>query len=187
MSWAGLERVARIKGLGYLKNLNFDPVLGRDRALEAIEAATRAGSIRNGPKDPSFDAALSLASILRLPRPELCLKTVEGIRTHLALGPEEFNQSFFYRYIRKDDFGQPHSAFVICSFWVAQALAGLGKKEDARKILEDAVKAANHLGLLSEHYLPASQSQFGNFPQAYSHVGLINAAFALSPPWSDVL
>jgi GH15 family glucan-1,4-alpha-glucosidase len=46
---------------------------------------------------------------------------------------------------------------------------------------------ANHLGLLSEHFVPDTRTQLGNFPQAYSHVGLINAAFAVSPPWTSVL
>lgn len=185
MCWAGLERASRIKGHGYLKSLSFDMVSARDRALRAVEAATQNGSLRNGPTDPSFDAALSLAAILRLPRNELCLATVQEIQKHLALGSDE--ASFFYRYTRKDDFGSPSSAFVICSFWIAQALAKLGQRDQAQKILEDVVTAANHVGLFSEHYLPTRRTQLGNFPQAYSHVGMINAAFAVSPPWNEVL
>jgi GH15 family glucan-1,4-alpha-glucosidase len=46
---------------------------------------------------------------------------------------------------------------------------------------------ANGVGLFAEHFVPETRVQLGNFPQAYSHVGLINAAFAVSPPWSDVL
>jgi GH15 family glucan-1,4-alpha-glucosidase len=186
MCWAGLERVCRINKNNYLKNIAFDVAAARDRALRAVEAATQAGSLRNGPNDLSFDAALSLSAILRLPNSELCLRTVQDIQTNLALGVGN-NQAFFYRYIRKDDFGKPGSAFVICSFWIAQALAQLGQKDLARTIFESALGAANHVGLLSEHYLPSSRAQLGNFPQAYSHVGLINAAFALSPSWSDVL
>jgi GH15 family glucan-1,4-alpha-glucosidase len=53
--------------------------------------------------------------------------------------------------------------------------------------MANVVTAANSVGLFSEHYLPQQRLQLGNFPQAYSHVGLINAAFALSPPWGDVL
>ncbi|TLY39697.1 MAG: hypothetical protein E6K59_11820 [Nitrospirae bacterium] len=76
---------------------------------------------------------------------------------------------------------------MICSFWIAQALARLGRTAEAKEILAGVLTAANGLGLFSEHFLPATQTQCGNFPQAYSHVGLINAAFAVSPPWSEVL
>ncbi|OGW51174.1 MAG: hypothetical protein A2V62_01690 [Nitrospirae bacterium RBG_19FT_COMBO_58_9] len=89
--------------------------------------------------------------------------------------------------MREDDFGKPEAAFVICSFWIAQALARVGRIPEARTILEQVLLAANHVGLFSEHFVPATHTQCGNFPQAYSHVGLINAAFAVSPPWSDVL
>lgn len=117
MCWAGLDRTSRIQNYGYLKNLAFDPILARDRALAAIEGAVKDGSLRNGPSDPSFDAALSLAAILRLPRDQLCLETVRDIQKHLALGSTRPSSSFFYCYVRNDDFGNPGSAFVICSFF----------------------------------------------------------------------
>ena len=50
-----------------------------------------------------------------------------------------------------------------------------------------ALTAANELGLLSEHFIPKESRQIGNYPQAYSHVGLINAAFSVSPSWNEVL
>jgi hypothetical protein len=79
------------------------------------------------------------------------------------------------------------SAFVICSFWVIQSLARLGKTQEANDLLHGMIEAANHVGLFSEHYLPSSHQQLGNFPQAYSHVGMINATFSVSPPWSNIL
>ncbi len=184
MCWAGLERISRIQNFNYLKNTSFDILAARDRAHAAIVAATKEGSIRNGPTDSSLDSALSLSAILRLPNNTLCLKTIQDIRKNLAL---DSDTNFFYRYTRKDDFGKPRSAFLICSFWIAHALARLGEKEEAKRVFENALTSANHVGLLSEHYLPSSKTQLGNFPQAYSHVGLINAAFAISPPWSEVL
>ncbi len=187
MSWAGLERIARIQAKGYLKSVPFDVAAARDRALGAIDLATLEGSIRNGPNDSNFDASLCLSAILGMPKAQICLNTVDRIREHLRVGAEGANSSFFYRYVRKDDFGNPKSAFVICSFWIAQALAKLGRKTEAQNVLENASNAANHLGLLSEHYLPSTRTQLGNFPQAYSHVGLINAAFAVSPPWNEIL
>ncbi|MBI2519977.1 MAG: glycoside hydrolase family 15 protein [Bdellovibrio sp.] len=187
MNWAGLERTLRIQNNGHLKLSQFNAKDAQDQAFAAVEKAAREGSIRNGPNDTSFDSALSLATILRFPREKLCLATVRDIQKHLALGTSRPQSSFFYRYIRNDDFGKPSSAFVICSFWLAQALARLGYKKEASDILEDAIQASNHLGLFSEHYRPHSRTQLGNFPQAYSHVGLINAAFAVSPPWSEIL
>lgn len=62
-----------------------------------------------------------------------------------------------------------------------------GRLEEGRLVLKGATRAANSLGLYSEHYDPRTNEQLGNFPQAYSHVGLINAAFACSPPWNEVL
>lgn len=186
-AWAGLERATRLQSAGHLSGLPPDCAKARDRALVALDQAVVDGSLRNGPNDPSHDAALSLAAILRLPRDGVVLSTVRAIQENLALGKAAPDSSFFYRYVRGDDFGHPRSAFVICSFWIAQALAQLGQSEEALSILRDASRAANHLGLLSEHFHPLQRKQLGNFPQAYSHVGLINAAFAVSPPWSQIL
>jgi len=181
MCWAGLDRAARIRPMD-------EEISGAcARALRAVERGVIEGSLRNGPNDPTPDAALSLAGVLRLPNPTLVQTTLTCIQRELALGPERPQSSFFYRYVRKDDFGRPESAFLICSFWVAQALARVGRIEEARAMVRDALGAANPLGLLAEHFDPATRTQLGNFPQAYSHVGLINAAFAVSPPWSEVL
>jgi len=57
----------------------------------------------------------------------------------------------------------------------------------ARQMMSDVMGAANDLGLFSEHFVPGARQQAGNFPQAYSHIGQINAAFSISPSWSDVL
>ncbi len=187
MSWAGLERAVRIQHRGYLKDFPLDFTRARDRAETAVEKAKIDASIRNGPADSNYDAALALASVLRFPNEKLCLETIRDIQKHLAIDTKRPQSSFFYRYLRQDDFGKPASAFVICSFWIAQGLARLGYREEARAILQDAVGGANHVGLFSEHFLPAAPTQLGNFPQAYSHVGLINAAFAVSPSWSEVL
>jgi GH15 family glucan-1,4-alpha-glucosidase len=149
--------------------------------------AVREGSVRNGPDDPSHDAALAQLAILGYPDRKLCESTLSHIVQDLSLKRDRKNTGFFYRYVREDDFGKPEGAFVVCSLWIAQALARLGSIDDARAILDRVVSAGNHVGLLSEHFIPRTNEQCGNFPQAYSHVGLINAAFAVSPPWSDVL
>lgn len=185
MCWAGIERIERIQKRGFLKNLKFDPKVEREKAEKAILNAVKNGVLTNGPTDGTMDSALSLLSVLRFPGQDLAQSTLTEIRKVLAADGK--GECFLYRYIRGDDFGKPDSAFVICSFWVAQGLAQLGRKEEARQILTRLLDAANEVGLYSEHFKPAQKRQLGNFPQAYSHVGMINAAFEASPPWSDIL
>lgn len=91
----------------------------------------------------------------------------------------EIEKGFLLRYKHADDFGQQKSAFLVCSFWLAEALIYLGQIDEAQVIFNNLLKTHNHLGLMSESYDTASGSQWGNFPQTYSHVGLINCAFAL--------
>jgi GH15 family glucan-1,4-alpha-glucosidase len=187
LCWAGLERLERIRRAGYLKTISQDLTADRQRAAKALLRAVRDGSVRNGPNDPSHDAALAQLAILGYPDRRLCESTLRHIVQELSLTRARQSTGFFYRYVREDDFGKPDGAFVVCSLWIAQALARLGEIDEGRAILDRVVTAGNHVGLLSEHFIPRTNEQCGNFPQAYSHVGLINAAFALSPPWSDVL
>ena len=187
MCWAGLERLERIKRAGFLTSLSLDLGAERIRAGEALLRATKAGAIRNGPHDDSYDASLSQMSVLGYPNESLCDATTTHVARELSLQKDGQGTGFFYRYVRRDDFGRPDGAFVICSFWVAQALARLGRLAQARTILWQVMDGSNSLGLFAEHYVPSTRTQSGNFPQAYSHVGLINAAFAASPSWSDVL
>tara|TARA_R110002050_G_scaffold94194_1_gene196191 strand:+ start:2332 stop:4119 length:1788 start_codon:yes stop_codon:yes gene_type:complete len=85
-------------------------------------------------------------------------------------------KGLFYRYLAEDDFGKPKTTFLICGFWYAEALACVGRLDDAMEAFEELVSYSNHLGLLSEDINAADGSMWGNFPQAYSHVGLVNAA-----------
>jgi GH15 family glucan-1,4-alpha-glucosidase len=183
MCWAGLDRAQRIQSRGYLQNVGVDLAAERARAEAALGSAILEGSLRNGPKDASFDAALLQLPILRYPNAEIGKATVDKIVHELSLK----EPGYLYRYKRNDDFGMPQSAFVICSFWLVQAYASLGNVSAAAQAMKHACKASNTLGLFSEHYLPESEEQCGNFPQAYSHVGLINAAFSISPPWEHFL
>ncbi|MBB5394758.1 glycoside hydrolase family 15 protein [Mucilaginibacter sp. AK015] len=86
----------------------------------------------------------------------------------------------FYRYIHSDDFGKPKTTFLICAFWYVEALACVGRIDDAIKEFEKLMKYCNHLLLFSEDVDEATGSQWGNFPQAYSHVGLMNAAYRIA-------
>ena len=86
----------------------------------------------------------------------------------------------FYRYLHSDDFGKPKTTFLICAFWYVEALACVGRMDDAVKEFENLLKYSNHLLLFSEDVDEATGSQWGNFPQAYSHVGLMNAAYRIA-------
>ena len=86
---------------------------------------------------------------------------------------------FVFRYVNDDDFGCPETAFLICSFWLVDALVLAGQKDEARKYFEELLKCRNHLGLLSEDIHPESNQLLGNFPQAYSHVAIITSALLL--------
>lgn len=185
MLWAGLERLSRIQRIGFLPDLKIDVAAECQRAEQAVMVAAKQGILRSTADGMNADSALSHLCLLRFPDRGLSQKTLEQIRSKLSV--KESAGIFFYRYLQEDDFGIPRSAFVACSFWVAQALARLGSSNDARRIIERALDASNHLGLFSEHFDPLTSQQLGNFPQTYSHVGLINAAFAVSPHWSDIL
>lgn len=186
--WAGIERIIRIKKLGFLEGLDQDHLeAARKKTEMAILKAVKDGCVRNGPKDDSLDAALLLLPILRFPDEKLCRDSVFKIYESLRFGDDSPGRGFLFRYLRKDDFGEPKSAFVLCSFWLVQALARVGELSLAKEIMQEATKAANRLGLFSEHYIPSKHQQCGNYPQTYSHVGLINAAFSVSPSWTEIL
>jgi GH15 family glucan-1,4-alpha-glucosidase len=95
------------------------------------------------------------------------------------------NKGYVFRYRNPDDFGLPVHAFTICTFWIVDALVSLGRHAEARAIFEQALSCSNHVGLLSEDVDPLSGELWGNFPQAYSHVGIINSAFRISKSWND--
>lgn len=90
------------------------------------------------------------------------------------------DDGLFYRYLHKDDFGKPKTTFLICAFWYVEALACVGRIEEAQETFERLLTYGNHLKLFSEDVDATDGTQWGNFPQAYSHVGLMNAAYRIS-------
>ena len=91
------------------------------------------------------------------------------------------------RYNAHDDFGSPKTAFNICTFWYIAALDMMGRKEEARQIFEEILACRTNLGLLSEDLDVETGELWGNFPQTYSQVGIINCAMRLSRSWAEVL
>ncbi|WP_345951942.1 glycoside hydrolase family 15 protein [Mucilaginibacter sp. PAMB04274] len=99
----------------------------------------------------------------------------------IALEKELKTESgLFYRYLHADDFGRPKTTFLVCAFWYIEALACVGRLDDAVREFENIVQHSNHLQLFSEDVAEEDGSQWGNFPQAYSHVGLMNAAYRIA-------
>ena len=127
-------------------------------------------------------SVLQMAPLRFLPTGDPRLSTtIDAIQKDLARG------GWLQRYSLNDGFGKPSVAFVICTFWLIEALAAAGRAEEARAMFDRTHEALSPLGLLSEDYNPVPPRMWGNFPQTYSHVGLIHAAYAASPHWNEVL
>ncbi|CAN5551712.1 glycoside hydrolase family 15 protein [soil metagenome] len=177
--WAGSNAALRIARI--LKDKNIEKIAYelRAKAASKIEACfdQKKGVYTQAVGTKNLDAStLQLIMMNYLsyddPRAKSHLKQLENeLKTPDGL---------FFRYVHKDDFGKPESTFMICSFWYAEALACVGRLEEATEAFESLLKFTNSLGLLSEDVDARTGSQWGNFPQAYSHVGLVNAAYRIA-------
>ncbi len=185
MSWAACDRLA-----------NAAAVLGLEEraAVWAERAATIRTRIEQSAWRPdmtsmsaTFDGDDLDASLIQLldlrffapgdPRFEGTLRAVEaGLR----------RGSHMLRYATEDDFGLPETAFNVCTFWLIEALHATGRSEDARALFEEMLERRTAAGLLSEDIDPESGELWGNYPQTYSLVGIINCAVLLSKPWSSI-
>jgi GH15 family glucan-1,4-alpha-glucosidase len=136
----------------------------------------------------SFDGEHLDASVLLMaevgfvdPRDPRFVSTLRALEHHLCDGP------FMRRYEEADDLGLPQTAFNVCAFWRIDVLARIGRTDEAREIFEAMLACRNPLGLLSEDVAPATGELWGNFPQTYSMVGVVNGAMRLSRPWDDIV
>ena len=186
MCWAACDRLAKISAL-FARSAR--EVLWRSRA-DAIRSRIleNAWSERRQAFVESFGGADLDASVLLMAevgfidaRDPRFVKTVDALESALCDGP------FMRRYEASDDFGKPETAFNVCSFWRIDALARIGRAEQAREIFEALLARRNPVGLLSEDLQVASGELWGNFPQTYSMVGIINGATRLSAPWDTMV
>ena len=106
--------------------------------------------------------------------------TIAAVEKGLRRGP------YMLRYAIPDDFGEPKTAFNICTFWLIEALHLSGRSEEARTLFEEMLDRRTAAGLLSEDIAFDGAELWGNYPQTYSLVGLINCAAMLSRPWASV-
>ncbi|SCX90244.1 Glucoamylase (glucan-1,4-alpha-glucosidase), GH15 family [Nonlabens sp. Hel1_33_55] len=102
------------------------------------------------------------------------------ISTVQATEKELCNNGLMYRYKNNDDFGEPSSSFTICTFWLIDSLHKIGETEKARAYFDQLLSYSNHLGLFSEDIDFKTKRLLGNFPQAYSHLALIETAINFS-------
>ncbi len=186
MCWAACDRLARIA-----QHLGVDDraTYWRERAdiihakinEQAFDPELNSYVSTFGGKD--MDAALLLlheVGFVKGDDPRF-VGTVERIKQELKVG------AYVYRYKAEDDFGAPRHAFLVCSFWYIDALIAIGQRDEARAMFEEILGRRNALGLLSEHVDIDDGEMWGNFPQTYSHVGLIHCAMRLSKSWEDVV
>jgi GH15 family glucan-1,4-alpha-glucosidase len=184
MNWAAVDRGVRIAGRIGRHDLVSEWAPIRERMRESIE--------RNGWNElvgyfsQSYGGDSPDAANLLLPavnflsyRDERFQKTLDAYDRTLRVGRG------VYRYRTPDDFGIPKTTFTVCAFWMADALWGAGRKAEARELFSSVIHQANHVGLLSEDMDPETGELWGNFPQTYSHVGLINTAMRISQSWDD--
>ena len=184
MCWAACDRLARIAAhLGDADRTRRWREAA-DRIHEVICA--RAWDAEQGCFTESFDGKSLDASMLLLsdlgflqPDDPRFRSTVECLERDLRRGRHMF------RYREADDFGEPETAFNICTFWYINALAQIGRKDEARELFEEMLNCRTRLGLLSEDLEVKSGELWGNFPQTYSLVGIILGAIRLSKPWED--
>jgi pentatricopeptide repeat protein len=182
MCWAACDRLARIAAHRALPER---ARLWQDRAAEirgAIEARAfdpARGSFMDSFGGTDVEAGLLLMAEVGFlpPGDPRFAGTVDAIGKRLRRGPHLF------RYAAADDFGLPTTAFNICTFWYIDALARTGRAAEARELFEQMLASRNHVGLLSEDIDPATGEHWGNYPQTYSLVGIVNAAMRLSRGW----
>ena len=110
------------------------------------------------------------------------ISTVKKIYKHLV------KDNFVFRYVAADDFGVPENAFIVCTFWMINALYLIGEEQKSRQMFENMIACANPSGLFSEHIEVATRRLTGNFPQGYSHLAFIQTVLLLETDynWSDV-
>ncbi len=184
MCWAACDRLAKI---AQQLRLNRRASVWRKRADKIKKTVLeRAWSEKRKTFVESFEGEHLDASVLLMAEVGLVkgddprfVSTVEVLESVLGRGP------FMMRYEAADDFGVPETAFNICAFWRLDALARMGRFDQAREIFEALLAARNHLGLMSEDTDPGSGEAWGNFPQTYSMVGIINGAVRLSQSWES--
>jgi pentatricopeptide repeat protein len=183
MCWAACDRLAHAAAaLG----LDVRAVHWQNRAdtmkAHILQSAWREDSqaISANFEDDARDASLLQLLDLRF----LSADDPKFVGTLKALEADLRRGNDMLRYSAPDDFGEPVTAFNVCTFWLIEALHRTGRTEEARQLFEEMLSRRTAAGLLSEDIDPVNGELWGNYPQTYSLVGIINCAVLLSKPWS---
>ncbi len=184
MCWAACDRLSRIASQ---MTLNERSGYWREKA-DRLHAAicARIWNEEKGHFVSTFDGEDLDATLLLLAelnfidcRDDRYIRTVDAIGATLRRG------NLVKRYAVPDDFGTMETGFLVCSFWFVDALAAIGRRDEARAMFDEILKLRNSFGLLSEDADFETGALWGNFPQTYSMVGLINSAVRLSRTWEE--
>ena len=186
MCWAACDRLAKI-ARSFAQTDRF--VFWQERAdtirakiVEQAWSEKRQSFVESFGGNDLDASVLLMAEVGFLPPQDPRFKsTVLALEQNLSDGP------YMRRYEAEDDFGRPETSFNVCSFWRVDALARIGQVDRARELFEALLARRNHVGLLSEDISPATGELWGNFPQTYSMVGIINGAVRLSARWDDTV
>ncbi|MFF6955854.1 glycoside hydrolase family 15 protein [Streptomyces sp. NPDC008317] len=184
MAWVAADRAVRtVEALPRLKG---DVALWRSmRAQVHAEVCEKGYDARRNTFTQSYGSEELDAATLLIPQvgflpptDRRVIGTVEAVRRELDLG------GFVRRYtpdaVGVDGLPGSEGAFLACSFWLADALYAIGRQDEATELFERLLTLRNDVGLLAEEWDPVAGRLLGNFPQAFSHVGLVNTALALS-------
>ncbi len=186
MSWAACDRLAKIARALALPDRAAHwrgraDIIHR-RIIECAWSEKRQAFVESFGGMELDASVLLMAEVGFLPaRDPRFVSTVNALESALCDGP------YMRRYEAEDDFGRPESAFNVCAFWRVDALARIGRQQEARDCFEALLARRNHVGLLSEDMALQGGELWGNFPQTYSMVGVINGAVNLSEPWDSAV
>ena len=183
MAWVAFDRAVKS-----IERFRLEGPIDRWRQIrEAIHAEVcakgfdpRLGAFTQAYGSPSLDGSLLMMPLVGFlpPTDARVMGTVRAIERHLV------EDGFVLRYrTHETDDGLPpgEGVFLACSFWLADNYAMMGRTQEARALFERLLSLRNDVGLLAEEYDPAARRLLGNFPQAFSHVGLVNTAYNLTP------